>query len=174
MYLFEKNNYLGGHTRTKTIKENNNYYDIDTGFIVFNNKNYPDLTKFFEYLKIDIGESNMSFSISITDPDFEYGSHLKSIFAQRKNLFSLSFWLLIKDIIKIYRYCKKFKASNDLEKYTIDEFLTSNGYSDFIKNYHIYPMISSIWSCDKNKVKSFPLVFSKGFHCFFKSFSLFF
>ena len=105
VYLFEKNNYLGGHTRTKTIKENNNYYDIDTGFIVFNNKNYPDLTKFFEYLKIDIGESNMSFSISITDPDFEYGSHLKSIFAQRKNLFSLSFWLLIKDIIKIYRYC---------------------------------------------------------------------
>ena len=107
VYLFEKNNYLGGHTRTKTIKEGNESYDIATGFIVFNNNNYPDLVKFIEYFKIEIGDSNMSFSISIKKPEFEYGSHFNSIFAQKKNLFSLSFWLLIKDIIKIYRYCKK-------------------------------------------------------------------
>ena len=170
VYLFEKNNYLGGHTRTKSVKENNNYYDIDTGFIVFNNQNYPDLIKFFEYLKIDIGVSNMSFSISIKEPELEYGSHLKSMFAQKKNLFSLSFWLLIKDIIKIYKCCKKIQLSQDVEKYTIDEFLTNHGYSDFIKNYHIYPMISSIWSCDKNKVKSFPLI---SFVNFFNNHSLF-
>ena len=170
VYLFEKNNYLGGHTRTKTIKEHNNYYNIDTGFIVFNNNNYPDLLKFFELLKVDIGDSNMSFSISIKDPEFEYGSHLKSVFAQKKNLFSLSFWLLIKDIIKIYNCCKKIESNKDLEKYTIDEFLNSHGYSDFLRNYHIYPMISSIWSCDKNRVKNFPLI---SFVNFFNNHSLF-
>ena len=72
VHLFEKNNYLGGHTRTKTLEENNTLYDIDTGFIVFNDNNYPDLVKLLEYLNIDTDHSNMSFSISIKDPEFEY------------------------------------------------------------------------------------------------------
>ena len=100
VHLFEKNNYLGGHTRTKTLEENNTLYDIDTGFIVFNDNNYPDLVKLLEYLNIDTHNSNMSFSISIKDPEFEYGSsNLNSLFAQKKNLFSLRFWLLLKDCL---------------------------------------------------------------------------
>ena len=62
IYLFEKNNYLGGHTRTKTIEENKKIHNIDTGFIVFNNDNYPDFVKFLEYLNIETENSNMSFS----------------------------------------------------------------------------------------------------------------
>ena len=108
VHLFEKNNYLGGHTRTKTLEENNTLYDIDTGFIVFNDNNYPDLVKLLKYLNIDTHNSNMSFSISIKDLEFEYGSsNLNSLFAQKKNLFSLRFWLLLKDIIKLYNHCKK-------------------------------------------------------------------
>ena len=83
--LFEKNDDLGGHTRTKTVSVNNYKYDIDTGFIVFNNKNYPDLVNFFKYLEVETLNSNMSFSVSINKPEIEYaGSNLNSIFAQRK------------------------------------------------------------------------------------------
>ena len=119
VHLFEKNNYLGGHTRTKTLEENNTLYDIDTGFIVFNDNNYPDLVKLLEYLNIDTHNSNMSFSISIKDPEFEYGSsNLNSLFAQKKNLFSLRFWLLLKDIIKLYNHCKKIYFLKNAEEYS--------------------------------------------------------
>ena len=92
VHLFEKNNYLGGHTRTKTLEENNTLYDIDTGFIVFNENNYPDLVKLFEYLNIDTHNSNMSFSLSIKDPEFEYGSrNLKALFAQKKKFIFFAF-----------------------------------------------------------------------------------
>ena len=70
VYLFEKNNYLGGHTRTKTLKEKEISYNIDTGFIVYNNKNYQDLIKFFDILNVKTQNSNMSFSISIKNIDF--------------------------------------------------------------------------------------------------------
>ncbi|MDC0057377.1 NAD(P)-binding protein [Alphaproteobacteria bacterium] len=159
VYLFEKNNYLGGHTRTKTLEENNILHNIDTGFIVFNESNYPDLVKLFEYLNIDTLNSNMSFSISITDLEFEYGSsNLNSLFAQKKNLLSLRFWLLLKDIIKLYNHCKKISFLKNIEEYTLEDFLIKFNYSKKIKELHIYPMVSSIWSCNKNKVKKFPLI----------------
>ena len=159
VHLFEKNNYLGGHTRTKIIEEESILYDIDTGFIVFNENNYPDLVKFFEYLNINTHNSNMSFSISIKDPEFEYGSsNLNSIFAQKKNLFSLRFWILLKDIIKLYHHCKKISFLKNAEEYTLDDFLTKFNYSKKIKDLHIYPMISSIWSCNRNEVEKFPLI----------------
>ena len=159
VYLFEKNNYLGGHTRTKTLELNNTLYDIDTGFIVFNDNNYPDLVKLFEYLNIDTHNSNMSFSISIQDPEFEYGSNnLNSLFAQKKNLISLHFWLLLVEIIKLYNHCKKISFLKNLDEYTVEDFLVRFNYSNNIKNLHVYPMISSIWSCDKKLVQKLPLI----------------
>jgi len=170
VYLFEKDNYLGGHTRTRTIEEKNTSYDIDTGFIVFNSQNYPDLVKFFKLLDINICNSNMSLSISIKNSEFEYGSKIRALFAQNKNLLSLRFWFFIMDIIKFYNHCKKISSFSNLENFTIDDFLIKYNYSKTIKEYHIYPIISSIWSCDKNKVKNFPLI---SFINFFKNHSLF-
>ena len=159
IHLFEKNNYLGGHTRTKTLEDNNILHDIDTGFIIFNNNNYPDLVKFFEYLNINTLDSNMSFSISIKDPEIEYGSsNLNALFAQKKNLFSYRFWSLLIDIIKLYNHCKKISLLKNLEKYTIEDFLSRFNYSKNIRDLHIYPMISCIWSCDRNLVEKFPLM----------------
>ena len=106
--LFEKDDRPGGHSNTVDVNTSQGVIAVDTGFIVFNNNNYPDLIKLFEYLNIDTDNSDMSFSISIKDPEFEYGSsNLNSLFAQKKNLFSLHFWLLLKDIIKLYNHCKK-------------------------------------------------------------------
>jgi len=86
VHLYEKNNYLGGHTRTVNISADNNL-PIDTGFIVYNNKNYPDLIKFFEHLNIQTLNSNMSFSVSDMYSNIEYGGkNLRTIFAQYKNI----------------------------------------------------------------------------------------
>ena len=71
VYLFEKKNRLGGHTRTINVYENLRKIPIDTGFIVFNNQNYPDLIEFFDYLNVKVDDSNMSFSISIKDSFFK-------------------------------------------------------------------------------------------------------
>ena len=88
VHLFEKNNYLGGHTRTVQVSTDNNL-SIDTGFIVFNDKNYPDLIKFFDHLDVQTANSEMSFAVSDVDYNIEYGGkNLKSLFAEYKNIFN--------------------------------------------------------------------------------------
>ena len=91
--IYEKENYLGGHTRTLTISyEKNVEINVDTGFIVFNKKNYPNFTKMLNNLNIDIGKSDMSFSVTSNDkndPEIKY-CDLKSYFANKKNLFDLN------------------------------------------------------------------------------------
>src|SRR6056300_1973872 len=93
--IFEKENYLGGHSRT--VKANAN--PVDTGFIVFNHKNYPHLTALFKYLDVKTEKSNMSFGVSIANGKLEYGSNsLLNIFAQKKNLLNIKFYQMLKDI----------------------------------------------------------------------------
>ena len=172
VHLFEKNNILGGHTRTINFKDaNNNNLSIDTGFIVFNNDTYPDLLSFFNALKVDIENSDMSFSVACELPFFEYGgSNLNSLFAQRKNIFSIKFFLLLLEIKKFYKICKNLNYHNIDENVTIDYFLSKNNFSKKIADYHIYPLISSIWSSNVEEVKSFPL---KYFLNFFNNHGLF-
>ena len=98
IHLFEKNDYFGGHTRTLTIPEDNNIA-IDTGFIVFNDKNYPDLIKFFNHLEILTSNSDMSFAVSDSFAKVEYGGrNLKSFFAQPKNIVNFNFLKMIYEI----------------------------------------------------------------------------
>ena len=90
--LFEKNNYLGGHTRTIKISTDNDIA-IDTGFIVYNDKNYPDLINFFEYLNVQTLNSDMSFAVSDIFSNIEYGGkNLQTLFAQCKNIFSFIYF----------------------------------------------------------------------------------
>ena len=85
--LFEKNNTLGGHTRTVSIFEQKKKILVDTGFIVFNEKNYQDFTSFLNYLNVNSENSEMSFSVSNINKNIEYGgSNLNSLFSQRKNI----------------------------------------------------------------------------------------
>ena len=80
VHLFEKNNYLGGHTRTVKVQTDKNIF-VDTGFIVFNDRNYPDLIKFFDHLDVQTTNSEMSFAVSDVDHNIEYGGkNLKSLF----------------------------------------------------------------------------------------------
>lgn len=157
--LFEKNNYFGGHSNTQKISTcfEKKKVSVDTGFIVFNNQNYPNLRSFFKILDVATYDTDMSFSVSLRNRNFEYGGgNIDSLFAQRSNLFSLSFWIMLKDIIRFYR-----KAEKDIYNFqgdTIDSYLKKKSYSNFFINNHLYPMAASIWSAPLGEIKKFPFV----------------
>ena len=170
VHLFEKNNYLGGHTRTIKVSTDNNL-SIDTGFIVFNDRNYPDLIKFFDHLDVQTTNSDMSFAVSDVDYNIEYGGkNLKSLFAQYKNIFNISYLKMIYEIYRFYKLCKYTKLDNITNKYTIEDFLQKNHFSLYLKELHIYPLISSIWSANQRDISNFPL---KLFLNFFNNHDLF-
>ena len=171
VYLFEKKNRLGGHTRTINVNESSRNIPIDTGFIVFNEKNYPDLTKFFQLLKIEYTDSDMSFAVSNKVPNIEYsGKTFLTLFANINNLFSLKFYKMIFEIKRLYTICNKLEINDKNSKLTLDNFLNEYKFSDYLKKYHILPMISSIWSSNIEDVKKFPLI---TFINFFKNHALF-
>ena len=170
VHLFEKEGRLGGHTRTILIKEDNNI-PIDTGFIVFNENNYYDLTKFFYALNIDFEDSDMSFAVSNLAFNIEYsGKNFSTLFANLKNLFSYNYLKMIFEIYKLYKLCSKINLENKQKKISIKEFLDRYNFSDYVRKFHIYPMISSIWSSNIKDVEYFPLV---SFVNFFKNHGLF-
>ena len=155
--LFEKNNYLGGHTITVNISTDNNI-PIDTGFIVFNNKNYPDLIKFFDHLNVQTLYSDMSFAVSDIFSNIEYGGkNLQTLFAQYKNIFNFRYLKMIYEIYYFYKLCKKTNLNNIDRNITVEDFLNINHFSYYVRNLHIYPLISSIWSTNQNNVNNFPL-----------------
>ena len=171
VHLYEKNSRLGGHTRTLFVQDNSKKIPIDTGFIVFNEKNYPDLTNFFKLLNVTHQDSDMSFAVSNTNPFLEYsGKSIFALFPNFKNIFSIKFLKMIFEIRKLYKLCNQLELNEKNSKLTLDQFLNSNNFSDYLKNYHILPMISSIWSSNIDDVKSFPLA---TFINFFKNHSLF-
>ena len=170
VHLFEKEDRLGGHTRTIFIKEDNNI-PIDTGFIVFNENNYYDLTKFFYALNVDFEDSDMSFAVSNLAFNIEYsGKNFSTLFANLKNLFSYKYLKMIFEIYKLYKLCSKINLENKQKKISIKEFLDRYNFSDYVRKFHIYPMISSIWSSNIKDVEYFPLV---SFVNFFKNHGLF-
>ena len=107
--LYEKNNYFGGHSNTHSFKVNGKEINIDTGFIVFNNLNYPNLCSFFDDLNIKSYESDMSFSVSMYDSKLEYsGKSFSTLFAQKKNLLNFQFLKMLYEITRFYK-----EAEND-------------------------------------------------------------
>ena len=159
--IYEKENYLGGHTRTLTITyEKNVEINVDTGFIVFNKKNYPNFTQMINKLDIDIGKSDMSFSVTSNDkndPEIKY-CDLKSYFANKKNLFDLEYYKNIYNINKFNNLSKKALKTikNDFNNITLGQYLKENGFGQFFIDNYIVPMGSSIWSCKPTQILNFP------------------
>jgi len=159
--LFEKNAYLGGHTNTIECSWRNHQYAIDTGFIVFNKKTYPNFLKMLDGLYVEYLPTTMSFSVRDDDLNFEYaGSSLKTLFCQKRNFLNIHFYQMIIEILKFNKYCKDNRAIGAL---TVDEFLTRYNFHRYFKEYYLLPMCASIWSTDINKVKSTPLKFLVNF-----------
>jgi predicted NAD/FAD-binding protein len=106
--VFEKNNYIGGHTATVDIEKSGEAHAIDTGFIVFNDKTYPNFLALLDQIGIGKLPTEMSFSVHNCETGLEYNGHnLNTLFAQRSNLFKPKFWLLVKNILRFNKLCKK-------------------------------------------------------------------
>ena len=157
--LFEENNYLGGHSNTASITYNDKEIDVDTGFIVFNFRTYPNLKALFELLNVKIQKSNMSFGIKNLDNNLEYsGSNLTSLFAQKKNLCNIKFWMMLKDILKFNRNAiKTIKANNIADNKTLNEFINELKLGKYFKDYYLLPMASAIWSCPLELITNYPV-----------------
>ena len=142
--LFEKNDYIGGHANTRTVKVDDINIPVDTGFIVFNSHTYPNLIKLFNELEVETVDSDMSFSFYSPDQSFEYGGgSLASLISDKSNLIKPSFYLMIKDIFRFY---KKFQKNSSVPNITIEDYCVQNNYSKAFIDFHLLPLISSIWS----------------------------
>lgn len=166
--LFESNNRFGGHANTVEIMHKENVIPVDTGFIVYNKLNYPNLVSFFDFLKVETIDSDMSFAVSARDGQLEYSGSMKGIFAQKKNFFNLKFYRMLKDIIIFfifgYKYAFQFKENESLGEYV----KRCNFSKEFI-NDHLIPMSSAIWSCPEKEILNFP---AKTLLTFFKNHQL--
>ncbi len=159
--LFEKENYLGGHTRTLNIEYKKDIHiNVDTGFIVFNKQNYPNFTKMLNALNIDIDKSDMSFAVTSNnskDPEIKY-SDLSSYFSNRRNLFGYKYYNLLYNINRFNTLSIKSLNSikNNLDNITLKQFLENNSFNKFFIDNYIVPMGSSIWSCKPSQILNFP------------------
>ena len=154
--LYEANRYLGGHTDTHHVATEGGICSVDTGFIVFNEINYPLFTSFIRALGVQSQPSNMSFSVSEKSVDFEYNAtNLKGLFCQRKNLVRPRFYRMLMDILRFYKHSPELLVSND-DELTIEAYLQSRGYSEDFVNNHIVPMASALWSSPADTVTRFP------------------
>ncbi len=151
--LFEANDYLGGHTNTQSVNFEDQEYHIDTGFIVFNKKTYPNFCKLLEKNSIAIQPSEMSFSYRSDQYDFEYNGHsLNSLFCDRRNLYRPRFYRFIRQILKFNKEAKLFLKNNSDRTISMHDYIHQNNYSEDFINSYLLPMISSIWSMKKSDV----------------------
>ena len=156
--VFEANSHIGGHTHTHDIELFGKNYAIDTGFIVFNDRTYPNFIAMLDALKVAWQASHMSFSVRNEATGLEYnGTTLNSLFAQRSNFFKPKFYGMIADIL---RFNKESLALLESEsEISLGEYLTQNHYQPlFIQNY-IVPMGAAIWSTDAAQMLNFPARF---------------
>lgn len=148
--VFEKNAYVGGHSRTIDISANGSARPVDTGFIVFNHRNYPLLTGFFKHLGVATQKSDMSFGASVGNGFLEYGS--KGMFAQKRNLLRPQFWGMIADILRFNRTAEQY-ADSDI---TLGDLLDKMRMGEWFRLYYLQAMGAAIWSCPVETILAFP------------------
>lgn len=165
--LYEANDYLGGHVNTVDVEAEGKTLAIDTGFIVFNDRNYPQFTQLLTELDVASQPTTMSFSCHTLPTGggraFEYnGNNLNGLFAQRRNLASWRFWNMLREITRFNRMGKSALQEPDrlrLKEETVAEFLRSERLSPFFAEHYLLPMGGAIWSCPPKTFAEFPIRF---------------
>ena len=153
--IFEKNSYIGGHSRTVEVMTSDGMIPIDTGFIVFNYRNYPLLTKLFEHLNVPVAKSCMSFGASIQNGWLEYSTqHPLNLFAQKRNLLRPAFWGLLYDILRFNKHAKTYLDKSP--SITLGQCLDELGMGQWFREYFLLPMGGAIWSAPLAQMLEFP------------------
>ncbi|MBR0558004.1 FAD-dependent oxidoreductase [Ciceribacter sp. L1K23] len=157
--LYEADKRPGGHSNTVDIEGSNGKVPVDTGFIVYNERNYPNLVALFEHLGVKTDPSNMSFSASLRGGTFEYsGSGLGGLLGQRTNAFRPRFWRMVRGILEFYRQAPELLKRRDLDGVTLGEYLDANGYDHGFVEDHLLPMGAAIWSTTAADMRAYPLI----------------
>ncbi len=153
--VYEINDYIGGHSRTVDVSTASGITPVDTGFIVFNYRNYPLLTGLFNHLGVAVEKSDMSFGVSIHNGWFEYSTQtLSTLFAQKQNLVRWSFWKMVMDILRFNRHSSRYLHAES--SVTLGECLDQLKVSEWFKQYYILAMGGAIWSCPLETMLAFP------------------
>ncbi|HCU53071.1 MAG TPA: FAD-dependent oxidoreductase [Gammaproteobacteria bacterium] len=157
--VFEAGAHIGGHTHTHKVEQAGQPYNVDTGFIVFNDWTYPNFIQLLEQLGVASQPSAMSFSVRAEPSGLEYnGTSLNTLFAQRRNLLRPSFWRMIRDILRFNREAPALLSGsgNDLN---LGDYLAQQRYSREFVDHYIIPMGAAIWSTDPVTMQRFPARF---------------
>ncbi|MDX1705543.1 NAD(P)/FAD-dependent oxidoreductase [Pseudidiomarina sp.] len=159
--VFEKNDYIGGHTRTVKVRQDGHDYHVDTGFIVFNDKTYPNFRALLRKLDVKWRDTEMSFSVRDPKSGLEYNGHnLNTLFAQRRNLFSPDFYRLITGILKFNKAAKAAYDKGDaLNEMTLGDFLRQQDLPQSVSDLYLLPMVAAIWSASLAEAEAYPLGF---------------
>ncbi|SIO38883.1 NAD(P)/FAD-dependent oxidoreductase [Salinivibrio sp. ES.052] len=162
--LFEANDYLGGHTATVDVEVESGQYAIDTGFIVFNDRTYPNYERLLEEIGVTRQPSQMSFSVRNDANGLEYNGHsLSSLFAQKRNVLNVRFYRFLAEIMRFNRLAREaYVASHEASKASMDtlgDFLNQHKFSDYFCQNYILPMGAAIWSSTLSDMRGFPLAF---------------
>jgi len=166
--LYEKNDRLGGHARTKHVRHGDTDISVDTGFIVFNQVNYPELTGMFSHLGVATQKSDMSFGFTLHGGDLEWGAFsVNAVFAQRSNLLRPSFYVMIRDVMRFFKHAPSVLARTD--EISLGEFLDQLGVGNGFKNNFLLPLGAAIWSCPAETILRFP---ARSFVQFFQNHGL--
>ncbi len=163
--VFEASHYAGGHANTVDVDLDGVSYPVDTGFMVFNRKTYPNFCRLLELLEVDSQASDMSFSVRCENSGLEYqGSSLNGVFAQRKNLLRPSFLRMLQDIVRFNRAGMTAVLEAELrDDQTVGGFLSELGIGKTFLSHYLIPMASAIWSSTPQSILDFPARFMIGF-----------
>jgi len=156
--LFEAGSYLGGHTNTVEVTLDGQTAPVDTGFLVFNERTYPNLIALFAHLGVVSVESEMSFAVSLEKPHLEWaGSTLATVFGQKRNLLRRDFWRMLSDILRFNRESQAWLLQDGNSQLSLAEFLKTGGYSRGFSEWYLLPMAAAIWSCPTEQMLATPL-----------------
>ncbi|MDP3637027.1 MAG: FAD-dependent oxidoreductase, partial [Azonexus sp.] len=156
--LFEAGDYLGGHTHTVDVTLEGKTHPVDTGFLVFNEKTYPNLIAMFALLGVDSVETEMSFAVSLENPNLEWaGSSLATVFGQKRNLVRPQFWSMLSDILRFNRESTAWLLTHPDNQRSLRDFLTEGRYSSAFADWYLLPMAAAIWSCPTGQMRDMPL-----------------
>ena len=167
--LYEATDYFGGHTHTVDITlptpKGPQTWGVDTGFLVFNERTYPELISLLGELNVATAKSDMSFSVrvpqarSATDVLEWSGNNLATVFAQKRNLISPRFWGMLADLLRFNRLCTRLAAEGvDAElSEPLEDFLNRHRFGQAFRDWYFLPMLGCIWSCPTDQMLKFPV-----------------
>ena len=161
--LYESARRFGGHSHTVDVTVGGVTHPVDTGFLVLNERTYPNLLSLYARLGIELAPSDMSFSVQLPGQGLEWsGADLAGVFAQRRNALRPRFWRMLADVLRFNRLATAMARgapgiAEDLPDRSIGDFLDEHRFSTSFRDWYLLPMIGSIWSCSTDRMLDFPL-----------------